>query len=466
MNDKDWRTLIYSITQENCILVLGPEIPVAEEAPGPGPGETSLPPQFRHEGPMTLPELLANQLCFDLAVTNLDPYNLAQVAEFHSRKHGRNELVMEVDSFYRQAPRSEVYSQLAKVPFNLIISLAHDPGLVDALVAEGRSPVVESYDFRGNQKAFLGLGRDGVGSAERPLVYYLYGHIDNGQSLVLTESDTLDFLSAVMSKNPELPRDLRSHLNDNNKSFLLLGFGLTRWYLRILLHVLKVNKRETRSFALERLTDRDPDLLQKTILFMKKGLRIESYDSEVETFTRELAARVEASGVARRPVCGGGGPRGQVIAGPRPAPPQLLEPPSVFISYASEDEAHARKLVDVLQASGLDPWFDKQGLRGGDRWDDAIRNALNEVDYVVVVQSAALAAKVRSYVNREIDLALQNQQLVRRGFCYLIPVRVDDSPELDELKHLQTVDVRDDAGCQDLVNVILRDQQRLRKKVA
>ena len=174
---------------------------------------------------------------------------------------------------------------------------------------------------------------------------------------------------------------------------------------------------------------------------------------------------VEASGVARRPV-GGGGTRGRVIAGPRPAPPQLLEPPSVFISYASEDEAHARKLVDVLQASGLDPWFDKQGLRGGDRWDDAIRNALNEVDYVVVVQSAALAAKVRSYVNREIDLALQNQQLVRRGFCYLIPVRVDDSPELDELKHLQTVDVRDDAGCQDLVNVILRDQQRLRKKVA
>lgn len=467
MREKDWRTLMYGISQGNCILVLGPEIAMPEATPATGPDGQPLPPQFASNGKITLPEMLANQLCMEVQVTNLHPGNLTQVAEFYSTKYGRNDLEMEAVSFYRTAPRSPVYDDLAKIPFNMVISLSHDTGLVAALKEQGRSPVVESYDFRGDQKAFIGLGRDGVGTAEKPLVYNLYGDVDAPRSMVLTESDILDFLSAVMSKNPELPSDLRSSLNDVNKSFLLLGFGLTKWYLRILLHVLKVNKRDTRSFAFERLTTEDQALLQQTILFMRRGLRIESFDFEVEPFVHELKSRFEASGLAAP--ANSGGPATAAAAGngggASPAA-GLADAPKVFISYASEDERPAQKLYDALRATGFEPWFDKQGLRGGDRWDDTIRDALDEVDYVVVLQSSNLAGKMFSYVNREIDMALDRQQFARRGISFVIPVRIDDTPPLDELKHLQSIDLHGPGGYKDLESAILRDQQRRKKRAA
>ncbi len=457
MNDKDWRTLLYSISQGNCILVLGPEIPVPDETPAVGPDGVPLPPQFASNGSVTLPEMLAYQLCTEIHVTNLDHSNLAQVSEFYARQHGRNDLEAELVSFYQQAPRSELYAALAKIPFGLIVSLAHDTGLVAALEEEGRSPVVETYDFRGDQKAFLGLGRDDVGTAERPLVYNLYGHIDVPRSLVVTETDVLDFLSAVISKNPELPSDLRSHLRDGTKNFLLLGFGLTRWYLRILLHILKVNKRDTRSFALEHMPSEDQALLQETILFMNRGLKINSYNSELATFVEELSARVAEKGLA---------PGTRLATGATPVTSPESSAPKVFVSYASEDEVQATKLCDQLRGAGFAPWFDGDALRGGDRWDDVIQQALDEVDYVVVVQSAALAAKTFSYVNQEIDLALKRQRFASRGIRYVIPVRIDESPLLDELKHLQTIDLAGGAGFKQLESAILRDQQRRRKRVA
>lgn len=462
MKEKDWRTLMYGISQGNCILVLGPEIAVPDETPTTGPDGEPLPPQFAGNGRITLPEMLANQLCMEVEVTNLNPGNLIQVAEFYSTKYGRNDLEAEAVSFYRTAPRSAVYDDLAKIPFNMVISLSHDTGLAAALEERGRSPVVETYDFRGDQKAFIGLGRDGVGTAEKPLVYNLYGDVDTPRSLVLTESDILDFLSAVMSKNPELPSDLRSTLNDGNKSFLLLGFGLTKWYLRILLHVLKVSKRDTRSFALERLSSEDQALLQQTILFMRRGLRVESIDFEVEPFVHELVTRFEASGLAA-PANNGGPAKSAATANAAPVP---LDAPKVFISYASEDEPQAKKLYDSLTAAGFEPWLDKEGLRGGDRWDDAIRDALDEVDYVVILQSAALAAKTFSYVNREIDMALQRQQFARRGISFVIPVTIDKSPPLDELRHIQAIDLSDPNGFKDLESAILRDQQRRKKRAA
>lgn len=453
MREKDWRTLLYTLQQGNCILVLGPEIPCPrlDETPAVGPDGEPVP--FVQAAP-TLPALLAYNLATEATFTrSLDPRDLAQVAELYTLQIGRNDLESEAVSFYRRTPASEVYADLAKVPFNLVISLAHDTGLVEALRQEGKEPVVEVFDFRGDQKDIVGLGRDDVGTARSPLVYYLYGHLDMPRSLVISESDTLDFLTAVMAKSPDLPGDLRSHLRDPNKSFLLLGFGLARWYLRILLHLLKVNKKESRSFAFEHIDNPELPFVKQTILFLRKGLKVESHDVDVISFCGELRRRAEEAGLGT-----------EIGHAPRPVAPPVG--PKVFISYASEDEAHARKLYEALKADGFDPWYDKEGLRGGDRWDDVIPDALEQVDYVVVVQSRALAAKAFSYVNREIDLALKRQQLARRGIRFIIPVRVDDSPLLDDLKHLQTLDLRGgEGGVRELTSVIARDQQRRKRRV-
>ena len=451
MQERDWRTLIHSLRQGDCVLVLGPEIPVAGSPDASSPDVEPSPPVGQR--PLSLPEKLAQQLSTELDIAGLDTYDLAQVSEFYARKYGRNDLEAQVVSFYREAPRSELCTCLANLPFQLVISLVHhDTGLMATFCEQDKTPIVETYDFRGEQKEILGLGDGVTGTEQQPLIYHLYGHVDVPRSLVVSESDVLHFLSAVISRNPDLPNDLRSYLRDPGKNFLLLGFGLRRWYLQILLHLLKINEKQTRSFALEPFPHGDRAVLQKTVFFMKRGLRVESYDYDVGQFVRDLEARYQATKAKATK------PRTPET---RPRP---VEGSRVFISYASEDEAHARKLFEELRATGFDPWYDKKGLRGGDRWDEVLQEALEAVDYVVVVQSQALYGKTFSYVNKEIHLALERQQFARRGIRYLIPVRFGDCPLLDELKDLQTIDLGSEAGFEQLRTAIERDRQRRRAR--
>jgi len=46
---------------------------------------------------------------------------------------------------------------------------------------------------------------------------------------------------------------------------------------------------------------------------------------------------------------------------------------AVFVSYASEDAEAASRISEALRATGIEVWFDRSGLRGGDNWDASIR---------------------------------------------------------------------------------------------
>jgi hypothetical protein len=46
---------------------------------------------------------------------------------------------------------------------------------------------------------------------------------------------------------------------------------------------------------------------------------------------------------------------------------------AVFLSYASQDAEAAQKICDALRAAGIEAWFDKNELRGGDVWDRRLR---------------------------------------------------------------------------------------------
>ncbi len=45
---------------------------------------------------------------------------------------------------------------------------------------------------------------------------------------------------------------------------------------------------------------------------------------------------------------------------------------AVFLSYASEDAVAAERICASLRAAGIEVWFDRSELRGGDAWDAAI----------------------------------------------------------------------------------------------
>lgn len=101
----------------------------------------------------------------------------------------------------------------------------------------------------------------------------------------------------------------------------------------------------------------------------------------------------------------------------------MLTKKKIFISYASEDINWARGLHGLLKICDLEPWMAPDDIDPGQRWKDAIRNAVENADFVVACLSQYSVAK-RGYVQREFRLALDLCQEMPSGQIFLIPVRI------------------------------------------
>ena len=72
--------------------------------------------------------------------------------------------------------------------------------------------------------------------AKNPLVYHLFGHIEETDSLVLTEDDYFDYLIGATRNKELIPPTLRVRLV--NTCLLFLGFQLDDWSFRVLYRIL------------------------------------------------------------------------------------------------------------------------------------------------------------------------------------------------------------------------------------
>ncbi len=105
-------------------------------------------------------------------------------------------------------------------------------------------------------------------------------------------------------------------------------------------------------------------------------------------------------------------------------------PPSVFLSYASEDRPAAQSLRDALQKSGLDVLYDESSLVGGDAWDQKIRRQIRDCDYFMPVISAGTEARAEGYFRREWRLAVERTLDMADDHIFLLPVVIDGTSDL------------------------------------
>jgi TolB-like protein len=104
-------------------------------------------------------------------------------------------------------------------------------------------------------------------------------------------------------------------------------------------------------------------------------------------------------------------------------------PPTVFLSYASEDRQAARSIGDALPAYGLEVWYDESELGGGDAWDQKIRRQIRECDYFMALVSAHTEARHEGYFRREWRLAVERTHDMADDHLFLLPVVIDDTKE-------------------------------------
>lgn len=97
----------------------------------------------------------------------------------------------------------------------------------------------------------------------------------------------------------------------------------------------------------------------------------------------------------------------------------------VFISYAREDFDFAKKLYQDLRLAGIEPWLDKESMRAGEKWQPAIRSAINESQYFVPLLSSKSVQK-KGYVQRELKEALEILDGLSYKDIFVIPLRIDN----------------------------------------
>jgi HEAT repeat protein len=135
----------------------------------------------------------------------------------------------------------------------------------------------------------------------------------------------------------------------------------------------------------------------------------------------------------------------------------------VFISYVGEDLPLVRRLVDILREYDIEVWFDRDALKPGVRWRDEIRAGITLGDYFIACFSHEYSKRVRSFMNEELTLAIE--ELRQRPFdrAWFLPVLLSETEIPDRsigagetLRSIQWVDLFHDwhAGVAKILSVV------------
>lgn len=437
MKERVWTSLVTSLQNGQCVLVLGPDIPACPcEGAAYAGGMKSVRDTFCGQ--------LAKELeAEEQKVGEPTLYAIAQQYEDFTRLHPKN-----IAANYFRNPGCKpgtIHEKLARSPFSLILTTCHDGLFAKALLDQNKQASRYWYHYRGEQRDNREL--DQVPTLECPTIYHLFGAYDDPHSLVLTENDLLDFVIHLISGRPKLPDSLRKELR--SRTFLFVGFGIRHWYIRVLLKLVMRNlELSAGSVVLESLGTLAEPEREQTVLFYKRGSRVEVVDLEIDHFLDELWNRFQDAG------------------GYLGKDDRRLRRAQVFISYEKSDTADAEKVYESLPKDQFDTWLDTHLLEAGEDWNAKLEQTIKSSDYFLVLNSENLVKKQVGYVNKEIELALDQQKYHQPGSRFIIPLQMNSlSAEQgrQDLKRFQQLPLRREALTEDIASIVktlTRDFQR------
>ncbi|MDQ3699954.1 MAG: SIR2 family protein, partial [Chloroflexota bacterium] len=202
----------------------------------------------------------------------------------------------------RQRDPAEPHQVLAQLPVPIYISTNPDNLMAESLAAAGKQPEVVICPWKDDVDLLPSIYErepDYLPEPSRPLVYHLFGHLREPDSVVLTEDDYFDYLIGVTSNRNLVPAAVRRALA--NTSLLFLGFDLTGWDFRVLFRSIvdqeggrALRKRYAHVAAqIDPQQGRflEPDRARQYLETYFQGAEISIYWGSAESFVRELQRR-------------------------------------------------------------------------------------------------------------------------------------------------------------------------------
>jgi hypothetical protein len=248
-----WDTLLNRVAEKRCTPILGPGVvealigttrrmarrwaqtndyPLAEHARD----EICQVAQYLATRPDT--RFPYDQLVQSQREAILDRHRDDLPEELRQAKVARlTELIAQVGRLQRQRDRYEPHRVLAGMPYRIYLTANPDNLLAEALKEAGKDPVVRICPWNdriaSDESAYL---YEDDPDESRPLVYHLFGRIDDVESLVLTVDDYFDYLIGSTRNRDLIPEPVRAAQSDS--MLLFLGFSMDHWNFRALVRSL------------------------------------------------------------------------------------------------------------------------------------------------------------------------------------------------------------------------------------
>jgi len=144
---------------------------------------------------------------------------------------------------------------------------------------------------------------------------------------------------------------------------------------------------------------------------------------------------------------------------------------TIFLSYSSEDIELAIGICDALRAVGLELWFDKSELRGGDVWDASIREQIKSCAVFIPIISTSTQGREEGYFRLEWKLAIDRSYRMAEDKAFFFPVVDDNTQEStarvpEKFRQLQWTRLSDqtsiDAFAKRVRDSLVREEQAAR----
>ena len=147
-------------------------------------------------------------------------------------------LISAAGAIRREQESDEPHQVLAGLNLPVYLTTNPDNLLADALTASGKKPVVALCPRRDNAGDTTTAEQPNFEpTQEAPLVYHLFGHLRDLESVVITQDNYFDYLIDVTRNNDIIPTSVRAKLT--NTALLFLGFQLRDWDFRVFFSSIK-----------------------------------------------------------------------------------------------------------------------------------------------------------------------------------------------------------------------------------
>jgi len=226
-----------------------------------------------------------------------DGTDLARVARYLTVEYGDAEYASSkyVEELTNVPPPNfddprDPYSTLAKLPLPVYITTNYDDFMERALINQKRDVKRDLCKWvRGLDDTSPLAEQSFQPNVANPVVFHLYGYMQNQQSMALSEDDYFQFLINV-STDPELiPKRIQQAIGGT--SLLLLGYSLEDWDFRILFHLLAgyLKNSASRTHLAVQLSpsSTDANIKQRAQAFFDKYFESKSPDIRVSWETTQ-----------------------------------------------------------------------------------------------------------------------------------------------------------------------------------